>query len=88
MKPREQGGVVSEKLDVYGVRNLKVAVGSFTARRLRAPRHYLFILRHIDLSILPSNVGANTYNTTLAIGEKAALIIAEELGISGTMKVE
>ncbi|KJA25447.1 GMC oxidoreductase [Hypholoma sublateritium FD-334 SS-4] len=66
MKPRNQGGVVSEMLDVYGVRNLKVA----------------------DLSILPSNVGANTYNTTLAIGEKAALIIAEELGIHGTTKAE
>ena len=25
MKPRDQGGVVSDKLDVYGVRNLKVA---------------------------------------------------------------
>jgi hypothetical protein len=26
-------------------------------------------------------VGANTYNTALAIGEKAAIIIAEDLGI-------
>ncbi|KAF8182059.1 hypothetical protein BJ912DRAFT_602165 [Pholiota molesta] len=56
---RSQGGVVDDKLSVYGVRNLKVA----------------------DLSIIPSNVGANTYNTTIAIGEKAALIIAAELGI-------
>ncbi|KAG5647341.1 hypothetical protein DXG03_000409 [Asterophora parasitica] len=61
MKPREQGGVVDARLNVYGVKNLKVA----------------------DCSIMPSNVGANTYNTALAIGEKAAVIIAEDLGIKG-----
>ena len=33
----------------------------------------------LDLSIAPDNVGANTYNTAIAIGEKAALIIAEDL---------
>lgn len=36
-----------------------------------------------DCSIAPANVGANTYNTALAIGEKAAVIIAEDLGIKG-----
>ncbi|KDQ62486.1 alcohol oxidase [Jaapia argillacea MUCL 33604] len=61
MKPREQGGVVDSKLNVYGVQNLKVA----------------------DMSICPANVSANTYSTALVIGEKAALIIAEELGIKG-----
>ncbi|KAI0337230.1 alcohol oxidase [Trametopsis cervina] len=61
MKPREQGGVVDSKLNVYGTQNLKVA----------------------DLSIPASNVAANTYSTTLAIAEKAVLIIAEELGIVG-----
>ncbi|TFK36632.1 GMC oxidoreductase-domain-containing protein [Crucibulum laeve] len=61
MKPREQGGVVNERLNVYGVRNLKVA----------------------DLSITPDNVGGNTYNTALTVGEKAAVIIAEDLGIKG-----
>ncbi|KAF5368098.1 hypothetical protein D9758_004388 [Tetrapyrgos nigripes] len=59
MKPRDQGGVVDSKLNVYGVENLKV----------------------VDLSIAPSNVGANTYNTALIVGEKAALIIAAESGI-------
>jgi len=34
-----------------------------------------------DLSICPSNIGANTCNTAQVIGEKAALIIATELGI-------
>ena len=34
-----------------------------------------------DCSIAPDNVGANTYNTAIAIGEKAAVIIAEDLGI-------
>jgi alcohol oxidase len=61
MKPRERGGVVDSRLNVYGVRRLKVA----------------------DLSIGPSNVGANTYSTALVIGEKAAVMIAEELGVKG-----
>ncbi|KAF9002443.1 hypothetical protein BDQ17DRAFT_1356870 [Cyathus striatus] len=63
MKPREIGGVVDERLNVYGVQNLKVA----------------------DCSISPGNVGANTYNTAIAIGEKSAVIIAEDLGIKGAM---
>ncbi|KAI0044620.1 GMC oxidoreductase [Auriscalpium vulgare] len=61
MKPREQGGVVDSKLNVYGVSGLKV----------------------IDMSICPGNVAANTYSTALVVGEKGALIIAEELGVSG-----
>ncbi|KAL5117583.1 hypothetical protein ACEQ8H_004476 [Pleosporales sp. CAS-2024a] len=39
-------------------------------------------LKLADLSIAPKNVGANTNNTALAIGEKAAAIIIEELGAS------
>ncbi|KAH9046726.1 alcohol oxidase-like protein [Lactarius hengduanensis] len=61
MKPREQDGVVDSKLNVYGVRGLKVA----------------------DLSVPPGNVSSNTYGTALVIGEKAAVIIAGELGIKG-----
>ncbi|KAK7688538.1 hypothetical protein QCA50_008076 [Cerrena zonata] len=61
MKPRAEGGVVDSRLNVYGVRNLKVA----------------------DLSICPGNVAANTYSTALLVGEKAACIIAQELGIQG-----
>nr|ALJ82900.1 alcohol oxidase [Irpex lacteus] len=61
MKPRERGGVVDPKLNVYGVEGLKVC----------------------DISILPSNVCANTYSTALLVGEKGAVIIAEELGIQG-----
>ncbi|KAH9054564.1 alcohol oxidase-like protein [Lactarius deliciosus] len=61
--PREQGGVVDPRLNVYGVRGLKVA----------------------DLSVPPSNVSANTYGTALVIGEKAAIIIAEEFGIKGVV---
>jgi len=63
MKPRERGGVVDPRLNVYGVQGLKVA----------------------DLSIGPSNVAANTYSTALLIGEKAAIMIAEELGIKGVV---
>ena len=35
----------------------------------------------VDLSICPSNVGANTYSTALVIGEKAAAIIANDLDL-------
>ncbi|KIK65269.1 hypothetical protein GYMLUDRAFT_39626 [Collybiopsis luxurians FD-317 M1] len=59
MKPREKGGVVDSRLNVYGVTDLKVA----------------------GISISPGNVGANTYSTALTIGEKAAVIIAEDLGL-------
>ena len=38
-------------------------------------------LKVIDLSIVPENVGANTNNTALVIGEKGAGIIAKQLGI-------
>lgn len=38
-------------------------------------------LKLVDLSIVPENVGANTNNTALAVGEKAAVIIGKELGI-------
>ncbi|KAI0324556.1 alcohol oxidase-like protein [Cubamyces sp. BRFM 1775] len=38
-------------------------------------------LKIADLSICPGNVAANTYSTAVLIGEKAAMIIAEELGI-------
>jgi alcohol oxidase len=32
---------------------------------------------------MPGNVGANTYNTAIAVGEKAAVIFAQDLGIKG-----
>ncbi|KAI0354317.1 alcohol oxidase-like protein [Trametes cingulata] len=38
-------------------------------------------LKIIDLSICPGNVAANTYSTAVVVGEKGAMIIAEELGI-------
>ncbi|OTB02074.1 putative alcohol oxidase [Hypoxylon sp. CI-4A] len=38
-------------------------------------------LKVADLSIPPENVAANTNNTAMAIGEKAADIIAKELGL-------
>ncbi|KZT23454.1 GMC oxidoreductase [Neolentinus lepideus HHB14362 ss-1] len=61
MKPRDQGGVVDSRLNVYGIQGLKIA----------------------DMSICPGNVCANTYSTALAVAEKAAMIIADELGIEG-----
>jgi alcohol oxidase len=38
-------------------------------------------LKVADLSIVPENVAANTNNTALVVGEKAAVIIGNELGI-------
>jgi choline dehydrogenase-like flavoprotein len=38
-------------------------------------------LKVADPSIVPENVGANTNNTALVVGEKAAVIIGNELGI-------
>ncbi|KAG1720680.1 GMC oxidoreductase-domain-containing protein [Suillus paluster] len=38
-------------------------------------------LKVADMSIVPLNVGTNTYSTALLIGEKAAMIIAQDLGI-------
>lgn len=66
MAPKEgnsivKHGVVDERLNVHGVKGLKVA----------------------DLSICPDNVGCNTYSTALLIGEKAAVLVAEDLGYSG-----
>lgn len=39
-------------------------------------------LKLADLSIAPENVGANTYNTALIVGERAAEIIGRELGLT------
>lgn len=38
-------------------------------------------LLYADLSIAPENVGANTNNSALIVGEKGADIIAKELGL-------
>ncbi|OAX40839.1 alcohol oxidase [Rhizopogon vinicolor AM-OR11-026] len=41
-------------------------------------------LKVADMSMVPKNVGTNTYSMALLIGEKAAMIIAEDLGIDFT----
>lgn len=83
MKARDKGGVVDERLNVYGVKGLKIA-GEFSfVSFTRTP--FTFVCT--DCSITPGNVGANTYNTAIAIGEKAAVIIAEDLGIKGVLPV-
>ena len=43
--------------------------------------HGIANLKIADLSIAPENVGANTNNTALMIGEKAADIFIRELGL-------
>ncbi|OQU95094.1 hypothetical protein CLAIMM_01350 isoform 1 [Cladophialophora immunda] len=66
MAPREgnsivKHGVLDPRLNVHGVKNLKVS----------------------DLSVCPDNVGCNTFSTALLIGEKCAVLAAEDLGYSG-----
>jgi alcohol oxidase len=39
-------------------------------------------LKVADLSIAPENVGANTNNTALMIGEMSAMIVGKELGLN------
>jgi hypothetical protein len=41
-----------------------------------------------DLSIGPGNVSANMYSTALVIGERAAVIIAEELNMASRVSSE
>ena len=78
MKPRDEGGVVDPRLNVYGTQCLKVAGMSCDAPRVDDVTYHMHLE---DCSIAPGNVGANTYNTAVAIGEKAAVLIAEDLGI-------
>jgi choline dehydrogenase-like flavoprotein len=43
-------------------------------------------LKVVDLGIMPVNVGANTNNMALMIGERGAHIIAKELGIDASVR--
>ena len=91
MAPRDKGGVVDKDLNVYGVKKLKVAgmstsLSCTTQDSLMGVLNpiyctQLLIFTSLDLSICPENVGSNTNNTALMIGEKAAAIIAQELGL-------
>jgi hypothetical protein len=40
----------------------------------------------VDFSILPDDVGANTCLTALLVGEKAAIVRTEELGLGSGLK--
>jgi alcohol oxidase len=76
MKAKEQGGSVDTRLNVYGTQNLKVA-----GKLNNIAQSKLILILIPDLSIIPGNVGSNTNSTALVIGEKAAVIIAEDLGL-------
>lgn len=96
MKPREQGGVVDSALNVYGVKGLKVA-GMYLnvvshCRKLTscictdmsiAPSN-VGSVRHTSLQNRSARLMLslqNTYSSAVLIGEKAATIIASELGV-------
>lgn len=72
MKPREAGGVVDARLNVYGVQGLRIA-GKF----LRGSAAY--VTDSPDLSICPANLGTNTTTVALVVGERAADIFLVDL---------
>lgn len=78
MKPREQGGVVDSKLNVYGVEGLKICDMSIAPSNVSAARCGSLLEDHTLTSY-----SQNTCSTAFTIAEKAAMIIAEELGIVG-----
>ncbi|KAJ7743458.1 GMC oxidoreductase-domain-containing protein [Mycena maculata] len=63
------GTCAMKPLDQYGVVDARLNVYGVSN------------LKVADMSVAPLNVGANTYSTAVIIGEKAALIIAEDLGV-------
>ncbi|KAH6913452.1 hypothetical protein BKA70DRAFT_1525728 [Coprinopsis sp. MPI-PUGE-AT-0042] len=77
MKSRESGGVVDSNLNVYGTTNLKVAGTSLFDVLFEYP-----LIIHIRHEHLPRECWGHTYNTALAIGLKAAEIIAKDLGLN------
>ena len=89
MAPREEGGVVDKELNVYGVKGLKLAGECWHFRLFPSIFLANFLANLVadftglsaDLSIAPENVAANTNNTALMVGEKAAAIIIKELGL-------
>jgi len=76
MKPEVDQGVVDARLNVYGLTNLKVADLSIVTKNVGTVS---IERRMVDVQI--QQYYQNTYSTALLIGEKAAMIIAEDLGI-------
>lgn len=77
MKPENQGGCVDPRSNVYGTRNLGVAG--------LCVHFYLFMSHRLIRFCRPlyttRNVGGNTNSTAMLAGEKAATLIAEDLGL-------
>lgn len=80
MKPEADRGVVDARLNVYGVTNLKVADMSIAPLNVGT----VGAAQGMLLSNDSDRSAQNTYSTALLIGEKAAMIIAEDLGIDYT----
>ncbi|CDO68836.1 Alcohol oxidase [Trametes cinnabarina] len=79
MKKREDGGVVDARLNVYGLEGLKIADMSICPSNVAAVSTYAHFTESVGLEL--KRWMENTYSTAVVIGEKAAVIIAEELGI-------
>lgn len=95
MKPREEGGVVDARLNIYGKlchMDLETEV-DYVVRHTSGTQN----LKCVDLSICPvcslsfarrfcsthleqDNLGTNTYSSALLVGEKGADLLCEELG--------
>lgn len=76
MRGRDIGGVVDDRLDVYGVKGLKIAGEQDQLARRDG---ILTKTVYADPSICPSNLGTNTSSVALIIGEKCASLVEEDL---------
>lgn len=90
MAPREgnsivRHGVLDERLNVHGVKGLKVADLSICPDNVGCECLFLsFIIIHHYVWLTPCVCSpGNTYSTALLIGEKCAVLTAEDLGYSG-----
>ncbi|KAJ7787136.1 hypothetical protein B0H14DRAFT_3505858 [Mycena olivaceomarginata] len=75
MKPREEGGVVDGRLNVFG-NSPTIPNDYFLFTRIRGTEN----LKCVDLSICPDNL-TKTYSSALLVGEKGASLLAEDLGL-------
>lgn len=95
MAPREgnsivKHGVVDERLNVHGVKGLKVADLSICPDNVGCNTYVCPFYCSPPLPYVPKFDGKhvltqnyNRYSTALLIGEKAAVLVAEDLGYSG-----
>ena len=79
MKPREEGGVVDKRLNVYGTTNLKCVDLSICPDNLGTNTYVTLRAHFVSPSFLTDR--PLRYSSALLVGEKGADLLSEELGI-------